>query len=317
MRQPHLPRHIWLLLLAGAAVSGCMTVRPLESPDLQQTVQHAPADRQSAGQPARAKGQFSADHPRVAHFVDSFQTRRREFFQDALERSGKYRLRMAAILEREGVPTELAYVPLIESSYRTSAVSPAGAVGLWQFLRETGRRYGLRIDTYVDERRDPIKSTRAAARYLRDLHEMFGDWQLSLAAYNVGAQRIVRALERREIRSYWDITRSLPRETSDYVPQFLAALYIASAPEAHGFAPPERQPLQHDLVRVRQSLSLRAVARLAGVAVEDLAELNPALVRNVTPPDRHGYRLRVPKGTKGRFKLAYADMGRRTRREVS
>jgi len=315
MRQPHLPHYIGLYLLAVATVSGCMTTRPLGSPDLRQTVQQAPSSCQTVDQRPRGDDEFSVDHPRVAHFVNSFQTRRREFFQDALGRSGKYQPRMAAILAREGVPTELAYVPLIESGYRPSVVSPAGAAGLWQFIRETGRRYGLRIDAYVDERRDPIKSTRAAARYLRDLHDIFGSWHLSLAAYNVGAQRIVHVLERRENSTYWDMQRSLPRETNDYVPQFLAALHIASAPEAHGFAPPDHAPLQYDLVRVRHSLSLRALARLAGVPVTDLAELNPALVRSVTPPDRHGYQLRVPKGTKELFKIAYA--GRRTKgREV-
>jgi len=311
MRQSHLPQHSWLVLLTTTAVAGCMTVHPLESRDSRQTVQQLPLSCQVAAQRPQGKDEFSADRPGVAHFVNSFQTRRRKFFRDALERSGKYRPRMVAILERAGVPTELVYVPLIESGYRPSVVSPAGAAGLWQFIRETGRRYGLRVDAYVDERRDPIKSTRAAARYLRDLHDRFGSWPLSLAAYNVGAQRIAYVLERRKDSTYWDMQRSLPRETIDYVPQFLAAVHIARTPEAHGFAPPADVPLQYDLVRVHRSLTLRAIAQLAGVSVAELTELNPALVRSITPPDRRGYQLRLPKGAKARFKLACAGMDRR------
>src|SRR5262249_10011013 len=159
------------------------------------------------------------------------------FFTEALSRSGRYVPRMSSILAKEGLPPELAYLPLIESGFRTRAISRAGAVGPWQFIRGTGRRYGLRIDRYVDERRGPVKSTQAAAKYLKDLHEMFGNWHLSLAAYNTGEQNIARILGQGRVQNYWQMSERgyLYEETADFVPEFLAALHIAETPEAYGF----------------------------------------------------------------------------------
>jgi membrane-bound lytic murein transglycosylase D len=264
------------------------------------------ARRHTAPSPA----EFRIDHPRVEDFLGRFQTRSRGFFQDALERSGKYLPRMTAILEKEGVPAELVYLPIIESGFKTSAVSRAGAVGPWQFIRGTGRRYGLRIDQYVDERRDPVKSTRAAARYLRDLYGMFGDWHLSLAAYNTGEFKITRIQDKRGPLTFWEMRDRgyLHRETSDYVPQFLAALQIARAPEAHGFVESASEPLRYEVVQVNRSLSFQRLAQMAAVPVSEIAELNPALVRKVTPPDRDGYQVRIPVGTKERFAVAYANL---------
>jgi len=251
---------------------------------------------------------LSMDDPRVIRFVAHYQTRMRGSLQDAFERSGQYRARIIAILEREGVPTDLAYLPLIESGFRTLAVSRAGAVGLWQFVPETGRRYGLRIDAYVDERRDPVRSTRAAARYLRDLHAQFRSWHLSLAAYNVGPARVARLVARRGV---WPSARlleenSLPLETRNYVSQFFAVVQIAHAPERHGFARSSQNPARYDVVRVRSSVSFRRLASLAGASVAEIAELNPALVQRITPPDQRGYLVRIPRGTKQRLQLADA-----------
>lgn len=256
------------------------------------------------------------DDIRVNHFIESFQTRGRASFHDALERSGQYRVRIMAILEREGVPGDLSYLPLIESGYRTRAVSRAGAVGLWQLLPETGRRYGLRIDAYVDERRDPVRSTRAAARYLRDLHARFGSWHLSLAAYNVGPGRIARLIVRREpyIGVPMVAWESLPSAARNYVSQFVAASRIARAPEHHGFERLAQMPVRYDVVHVRPSLSFRAAASMAGASVAEIADLNPALVQRTTPPDGRGYPLRVPKGTKERFELADARLAPGTSR---
>ncbi len=259
--------------------------------------------------------EFSVDHPRVNDFVETFETRSRNFFQNALDRSGKYLPEITAILREEGMPTELAYLPIIESGFRPEAVSRAGAVGPWQFIRETGRRYGLRIDRYVDERRDPVKSTRAAAHYLRDLYEMFGSWHLSLAAYNTGEFRVARMLDKSGSDNFWDMADGgyLVPETQNYVPQFLAALEIARSPGDYGFEPPDLQPLRYDNVKVKRSLPLRAVAKLAGVSVKEIKELNPQLLRGVTPPDPGGYRVRVPEGTKEQFVVAYAEMIREAR----
>lgn len=247
---------------------------------------------------------FRVSHPRVEDYVDRFQTDLRGFFSGALSRSGKYVPRMISILEKEGVPTELVYLPLIESGYRTRAVSPAGAVGPWQFIPGTGRRYGLRIDSYVDERRDPVKSTRAAARYLRDLHDMFGDWHLSLAAYNTGEGRISRILNSGLADDFWEMRDNgyLYRETQEYVPEFLAAVQIAENPEAHGFESPEMENVQYDIVALKSSMQLATIARLAGTSADEIRDLNPALHRGMVPPQ--GYSVRLPKGSKDMFQLA-------------
>ncbi|GIW40888.1 MAG: hypothetical protein KatS3mg076_1465 [Candidatus Binatia bacterium] len=249
--------------------------------------------------------EFDDEHPTVDAFVEQFSTRSRRSFGYALERSGRFVPEMMAILEEEGLPPELAYLPLIESGYRTNARSPAGAVGPWQFVRSTGERYGLRIDWYVDERRDPVKSTRAAARYLADLHEMFGDWNLSIAAYNTGEFNVARVVDR-GTKDFWEMAEKgyLHPETRSFVPQFLAALKIAREPEAHGFAPPELRPLEYDTVRVDRSVSLRKIAEMTGSSLAEIQSLNPALLRGVTPPG--GYTIRVPSGTGDRFQIAYA-----------
>jgi len=249
---------------------------------------------------------FDFQHPRVDDFLTQFQTRWRDSFSVALSRSGRYVPRMSSILAKEGVPEELVYLPLIESGFKNSARSPAGAVGPWQFIPGTGRRYGLRIDRYVDERRDPIKSTRAAARYLRDLYGMFGDWHLALAGYNTGENRISGIISRGQAEDFWQMSERgyLCRETSDYVPKFLAALQIAERPEDYEFARPVEEPLSYDVVEVNGSVSLSTVASLIDSSPEEIKELNPALHQGVTPPD--GYQVRLPKGAKDDFKVAYA-----------
>jgi len=316
-RPQALPQYV-LGLTALLIASGCSVLRPEHAPQPARAAV-APTAWQALGAEADAtaartarnqvqSGEFSISHPRVEELVDEFQNERRNFFQRALERSGKYVPSMSAILTSEGLPPELVYLPIIESGFRTEAVSPAGAVGPWQFIRGTGKRYGLRIDHYVDERSDPILSTRAAARYLRDLYGMFGNWQLSLAAYNTGEMRIVRILDRDSSLDFWDMRERgyLHRETRDYVPQFLAAVAIAREPQRHGFEQPELTLPRYDTVRVDRSVSFDAVAELAGVSVQEVAELNPALVRRVTPPDKDGYEIRIPEGTAERFQVAYA-----------
>lgn len=256
--------------------------------------------------PAIAESEFSSAHPRVQDFVDRYQTSLREYMQRALDRGSKYLPRVARILVEEGVPTELAYLPIVESGYSIHAVSRAGAVGPWQFIRGTGQRYGLRIDGYVDERRDPEKATRAAARYLRDLYERFGDWHLALAGYNSGEGNIQRIQEWKGCEDFWEMSDRgyLPNETSEFVPRFLAAVEVAMAAKYYGFEVPKAAPPRFDTIEVTRPISLKAVARLSGSDEETIRELNPALNRGVVPPQ--GYDIRLPKGTRAQFELALA-----------
>jgi membrane-bound lytic murein transglycosylase D len=213
---------------------------------------------------------------------------------------------MSSILAEEGLPPELVYLPIIESGFRLNAVSPAGAVGPWQFIRGTGKRYGLRIDRYVDERRDPEKATRAAARYLRDLYDMFEDWHLSLAAYNTGEGNVARVRDTAQTDDYWEMVDRgyLPSETRQYVPRALAAMEIGTSPEEYGFERPEGRPTRYDKVVINKPISLKVVAQLSGTSVEEVTELNPALCRGVVPPS--GYEVRLPKGSRKTFETAYA-----------
>jgi len=310
-----------VVVMAAAIVSGCGAFKRSASDEKHwwqwQTAKAPPLSLpeqyglEGKGPAKRNRGEHLGlrfDHPRVNDFVSKFQTDLRGFYGRALERSGRYLPHIESILRKEGVPTELAYLPLIESGFRPHAVSPARAVGLWQFIPDTGRRYGLRIDSFVDERRDPVKSTKAAAQYLKDLYGMFNDWHLSLAAYNTGEARISRLLSTSDAGDFWELSDRgyLFRETRDYVPGFLAALQIASRPEAYGFSPPRKEPLSYDLVHIPDPMPLSAIARWSGTSLEEIKELNPALIRGVVPPG--GYTVRVPDGTRARVEQAYASL---------
>jgi membrane-bound lytic murein transglycosylase D len=258
---------------------------------------------------------FDTTHPKVLGFVDLYQTSQRNYMSRSLVRASTYLSDVTTILADEGVPAELAYLPIIESGFQLNAVSRAGAVGPWQFMRMTGRRYGLRIDGYVDERRDPIRSTRAAARYLRDLYDMFGDWHLSLAAYNRGEAAIARVRERQNVSDYWEMTERgyLPRETSEFVPRFIAAMEIARAPEAYGFDVPVGFSQPSEQVHVDRPISLRTVAKLSGTRVGAIEDLNPALQRGVVPPG--GYPVRLPSGAGPRFEQTFAALKKEEKRQ--
>jgi membrane-bound lytic murein transglycosylase D len=277
-------------------ISGCFHVGPSAKQAMTSAAPGVGTQALADHPKPTASGPFDLANPAVQPTVDAFSTHLRGFFGGALSRGAKYLPSMTDILVREGLPPELAYLPLIESGYRPQAVSPAGAAGPWQFIPETGRRYGLRIDSLVDERRDPIKSTHAASAYLKDLHEMFGDWELSLAAYNSGEYRVARILsQNKDVEDFWDMRDGglLPRETSAYVPRFLAAVQIAKAPEVYGFEAPRHVPESYEMVDVDRQVSLRAAADLCGMSADELEELNPALRRGITPS---GYTLRVPAG---------------------
>jgi len=272
-------------------------------------------DQAMAQPPGRRKIQFSipvVENDRVLYFVKFFCHKKRGFFERSLARSGKYIPMMATILQEEGLPEDLVYLSLIESGFSTQAVSKAKAVGPWQFIRSTGLRYGLKINGWVDERRDPLKSTRAAAAYLKDLHEQFGQWFLAAAAYNAGERKVEKAMNRSNADNFWDISgkRSyLKQETRNYVPKFIAASLIASAPEKFGFEDVAYQtPVEYDEVTLETSLRLETVAQLAGTTVKTIKELNPALLRTITPPDENGYVVRLPSGRRELFAQSYQQL---------
>ena len=272
-------------------------------------------DQAMAQPPGRRKIQFSipvVENDRVLYFVKFFCHKKRDFFERSLARSGKYIPMMATVLQEEGLPEDLVYLSLIESGFSTQAVSKAKAVGPWQFIRSTGLRYGLKINGWLDERRDPLKSTRAAAAYLKDLHEQFGQWFLAAAAYNAGERKVEKAMNRSNADNFWDISgkRSyLKQETRNYVPKFIAASLIASAPEKFGFVDVVYQtPVEYDEVTLETSLRLETVARLAGTTVKTIKELNPALLRNITPPHENGYVVRLPSGRGELFTQSYEQL---------
>ncbi len=239
-------------------------------------------------------------NPQVLSFLSFFQTPRgQKIFEHSLERFAQYADMIRAILREQGLPEDLVYLPLPESGYQPRAMSRAGARGLWQFMPFRGREYGLRIDRWVDERMDPVKSTRAAAEHLRDLYQMFHDWYLVLAAYNAGPLTVARAIERTGYADFWELCRlnALPAETKSYVPIVLAFILAAKAPTLYGLNLPPAAPVEatEDFVP-GHAVDLRLVADLTGVELSRLQQLNPALLGVVTPEDP-GFVLHVPRGT--------------------
>ena len=232
--------------------------------------------------------------------IESFQGRERNFFVDAYARSGKYRPAIIKALKEAGFPEELSWLPLIESGFKVRAQSTARALGMWQFIASTGYRYGLKRDTWIDERMDPAKSTAAAIGYLSDLHSMFGDWKTVLAAYNCGEKRVLNEINRQKnslLDDFWDLYQRLPNETARYVPRFLAVLHIIHDPAAYGFELPNlEQEDEYEEVTVNKQLSLATIAKSISVSDETLKSLNPELRQNATPKATYNLRLPVGKG---------------------
>lgn len=236
--------------------------------------------------------------------INLFSERIRGNFSIWLSRSTKYIEIMKNILIQKGLPEDLVYLPLIESGFNVNARSPAKAVGPWQFIESTAKRYGLIINWWIDERKDPIKSTEAAARYLSDLYRMFGDWSLALAAYNAGEGRVYRAVNRYGENDYWNLlgTKYLPRETKEYVPKFIAAITIAKQPEIFGFDNlKEHQPINYDEVIISSPTDIDVIAKCAGTNVNTIRELNPELKRWATPLNLEEYKIRIPYDKKEEF----------------
>jgi membrane-bound lytic murein transglycosylase D len=237
--------------------------------------------------------------PAVESHIRFFNTSIRSRFEQWLIRFSRYRPLVENIFAEFNLPSDLVNLSLVESGFNPYAYSRAKATGPWQFMKGTGKVYGLRIDHYVDERRDPIKSTVAAARYLRDLYDLFGAWPLAMAAYNAGEGKVQRALHKVQGETFSDIskTKLIRQETKQYVPRIMAATIIARSPEQYGFSQTTATPHQFEEVIVNRALHFRAIASASGVAYDDLRLLNPELRRDATPPDDSAYHLKVPVGT--------------------
>jgi membrane-bound lytic murein transglycosylase D len=235
------------------------------------------------------------DHELVTRWLDFFMGAGRSTFERWLKRSGRYMDLFRAVLQREGLPPDLVNLVFVESGFNLNARSVSAAVGPWQFLKSTGKFFGLTVDQWVDERKDPEKATVAAARYLKHLYGIFGDWPLALASYNAGEGTVLRAIKAQGTTNYWDL--KLPRQTEDYVPQFMAALTIARDPARYGFDSVELDdPMAFDEVALKGPVDLRAVARLADCSYEELKTLNPAVLRTAARGSGGIAMLRVPPG---------------------
>jgi len=250
------------------------------------------------------------EDPKILSYVEVFQNRLRDYIQDSLERGAKYLPMIQSVFRAEGLPLDLAYIPIIESSFKTNALSKANAKGPWQFMKGTAKDSGLHTDWFIDERSDPEKATVAAAKYLKCLSEMFdGDWELVLAAYNGGPGRVSRAVKRSGVADFWKLSASskyLPRETREYVPLVMAAMLIGRSPEQYGFAIAQPVLVEYEKVTIPQAIDLRRVAEWAGTTVDEIQSLNPEL-RRWTTPVKSDYEMKVPKGSADRLTAKLAD----------
>jgi len=241
---------------------------------------------------------------KVEQFIQYFQTTGRKVFANWLARSERYIPFMKSLLRENGLPEDLVYMALIESGFNPYAYSRSKASGPWQFIYLAGKKYGLRSNWWIDERRDPEKSTIAAAKYLKDLHDMFECWYLAAAGYNAGEKKIAAAMKRYGTEDFWELTkyRYLKRETKDYVPQMIAAALIAKEPEKYGFIGIEYQEsLRYEKVKVPEVTDLRLIAKACEVDLDDIKGLNPELSRWCTPPNFPDYEIKIPSGKKELF----------------
>ncbi|MBW1686333.1 MAG: LysM peptidoglycan-binding domain-containing protein [Deltaproteobacteria bacterium] len=246
----------------------------------------------------------------VEREIARFRGSEQKFFLESYRRSGQYRPMIVRKLRESGLPEELSWLPLVESGFKTRALSRARALGMWQFISSTGSRYGLKRSHWIDERMDPERSTAAAIEYLTALHGMFGDWMMALAGYNCGEHRVMSVIRRQEngyLDRFWDLFGQLPWETARYVPRFLATLLIVNDPEKYGFELPDPlPPLDYDTVAVARHVRLTDLDRALGLEKETIAGLNPELRRGTTPAETYG--LKVPPAVAPSFDTRLAEL---------
>lgn len=290
-----------ILIFMQIGLSGCSTLGRNKEQPISEIPKNVPEE---GYRPSEQYGAVSIDqNKRVDQWLNYFTGRGRKYMHIYLERSARYVPMMKATFRERGMPDDLAYIAMIESGFSPTAFSSASAVGYWQFIRATGKRYNLRIDQFVDERRDPILSTQAAANYLDSLYSLFGDWHLSLCAYNAGEGRIQRAVRKYHTRNFWELAdhrRALPRETDNYVPKYIAAVMIAKDPAKYGFTDINFEPaFSFDTVVIDKPISLELLANELALDFAELKRMNPRYKSDYVPvyTDRINA-VRVPIGKK-------------------
>jgi membrane-bound lytic murein transglycosylase D len=312
----------WLLLTAPLLLTFCthhqpaarviandeISTRELESFDQSESAAEssASAARNPLLAPISSGKAPKTELTMVNRWIEFFAKKDRGRFQRYLDRAMPYRSLVREIFDAHGVPGEMFYLGIVESGYLTHARSSASAVGVWQFIKETGQRYGLKVNPYVDERKDIIRSTDAAAKYLKDLHNVFNSWELALAAYNSGEGRVLRAVMRGNTRDYWELIDKgmLPDETANYVPKFLAIASIGERSKHFGYVNNHPPVVRPRILEVPGGVRLSDLAEKANVPVESLQYLNPHLIRGITPPSVDRYAVWVPKDQETALKIA-------------
>ena len=244
-------------------------------------------------------------NPIIGHFINTYLDRRRSSYKKLIKRSGYYFPMFEEILDKEGVPLEMKYLAIVESALLPRAKSSAGASGLWQFMFSTGKIYDLQVSSYIDERLAPLRATNAAAKYLKSLYDIFGDWTLAMAAYNSGPGNVTKAIRRSGgYTNFWNIRAFLPKETANYIPAFFATLYIFEYAQSHGIVleEPQFNFLKTDTVQIRQTIHFDHLKDIFGITTDELEFLNPAYKLNIIPNiEGRNYTLRLPLKDVGLF----------------